>query len=117
MGVKLGFPGYFTAVIYHHLSTSVAVAGTYQICWVLGCGHALYFIVISIHEKTTPSHSQGTIGLELIDQVPDLDAVLVAVSGGGLSSGIATAVKSLRPSCRIYLVTPQGKPVVHPFLF
>ncbi len=44
---------------------------------------------------------QGTIGLELVEQVPELDAVLVPVGGGGLISGIAVAVKSLRPAARV----------------
>lgn len=52
---------------------------------------------------------QGTIGLELLEQVPDLDAVLVSVSGGGLAAGITTAIKAIKPECKIYLVTPQGK--------
>lgn len=55
--------------------------------------------------------TQGTIGLELLEEVPELDAVLVTISGGGLSSGIATAVKSLRPQTRVYLVTPKGMTV------
>ncbi|BFZ19355.1 hypothetical protein BsWGS_22394 [Bradybaena similaris] len=52
---------------------------------------------------------QGTVGLEILEQVPDVEAVLVAISGGGLSSGIATAVKALKPSVKIFLVTPKGK--------
>lgn len=43
---------------------------------------------------------QGTIALELLEQVPDLDAILVAVSGGGLSSGVLMAAKSLNPSIK-----------------
>jgi threonine dehydratase len=44
---------------------------------------------------------QGSVGLELLEQVPDLAAVLVPVGGGGLASGIAIAVKSARPSVRV----------------
>lgn len=40
---------------------------------------------------------QGTIGLEILDQLPDVDAVVVPVGGGGLISGIAFAIKTLRP--------------------
>lgn len=50
---------------------------------------------------------QGTIGLELLEQVPDVDVILVPVSGGGLISGIATAVKSLRPEVRVIGVEPE----------
>ena len=47
---------------------------------------------------------QGTLGLELVEQVPDLDLVIVPAGGGGLVAGIAVAVKSLRPSARIVAV-------------
>jgi threonine dehydratase len=49
---------------------------------------------------------QGTIGLELLEQVPDVETVLVPVSGGGLISGVATAVKVLRPDVRVVGVEP-----------
>ncbi|XP_020813187.1 uncharacterized protein LOC110188002 [Drosophila serrata] len=44
---------------------------------------------------------QGTIGLEILEQVPDLDAVVVPVGGGGLIAGIATAVKAISPNTKI----------------
>lgn len=44
---------------------------------------------------------QGTLGLEIIEQVPDIDAVVVPVGGGGLIAGVALAVKTLRPECMI----------------
>ncbi len=43
---------------------------------------------------------QGTIGLEILDQLPDVDAVIVPIGGGGLISGVAFAIKSLRPRSR-----------------
>lgn len=49
---------------------------------------------------------QGTIGLELVEQVPELDCVLVPVGGGGLISGISIAIKSLRPQVRMVGVEP-----------
>jgi len=45
----------------------------------------------------------GTMGLEIVEQVPDLDAVLVPVGGGGLIAGVALAVKSLRPDALVYV--------------
>ena len=42
---------------------------------------------------------QGTIGLEILDQLPDVNAVVVPVGGGGLISGVAYAIKHLRPQC------------------
>lgn len=53
---------------------------------------------------------QGTIGLELLDQLPDLDAVIVPIGGGGLISGIAFAIKSLNPNVKVYGVQAQGAP-------
>ena len=44
------------------------------------------------------SPGQGTIGLELLEQLPDMDAVIVPVGGGGLISGVAFAIKSLNPN-------------------
>src|SRR6478672_5184367 len=47
---------------------------------------------------------QGTMGLEILEQVPDLDAVIVPVGGGGLLAGVALAVKSLRPQTKVIAV-------------
>jgi threonine dehydratase len=51
---------------------------------------------------------QGTIGLELVEQRPDVETVLSPVSGGGLLAGITVAVSALRPSTRIVAVEPAG---------
>jgi threonine dehydratase len=51
---------------------------------------------------------QGTVGLELLEDVPELELVAVPVGGGGLISGIATAVKGLSPSTRVVGVEPEG---------
>jgi threonine dehydratase len=51
---------------------------------------------------------QGTLGLELLDDVPGLDCVLIAIGGGGLIAGMAAAIKQRRPSVRIVGVEPVG---------
>jgi threonine dehydratase len=51
---------------------------------------------------------QGTIGLELIEQVPDMDAIVVPIGGGGLIAGIALAIKTLKPDALIYGVEPTN---------
>ena len=56
---------------------------------------------------------QGTVGLEIVEDVPDADVVLVQVGGGGLVSGIATAVKGLRPDARVVAVEPERSPALH----
>ncbi|MCI1686203.1 MAG: threonine ammonia-lyase [Prevotella sp.] len=53
---------------------------------------------------------QGTIGLELLDQLPGLEAVVVPVGGGGLISGVAFALKSLNPKVQVYGVQAEGAP-------
>jgi threonine dehydratase len=56
---------------------------------------------------------QGTVGLEIAEDVPDVDVVLVPVGGGGLASGIATAVKGLRPEARVVGVEPELSTALH----
>ncbi|MDE7162768.1 MAG: threonine ammonia-lyase [Clostridia bacterium] len=53
---------------------------------------------------------QGTIGLEIMEQIKDADIVVVPVGGGGLVSGVAFAVKSLNPKVRVYGVQSTGAP-------
>ena len=58
----------------------------------------------------------GTIGLEILDDLPDADRVLVPFGGGGLSVGIASAVKAMRPDTRVYAVEPEtGAPLTAAF--
>lgn len=51
---------------------------------------------------------QGTIGLEIAEQLPDVDAVLVPIGGGGLIAGVASALRQLKPACRIIGVQAAG---------
>lgn len=53
---------------------------------------------------------QGTIGLEILEQLPDVEAVIVPIGGGGLISGVAFALKNLRPDIKIYGVQAAGAP-------
>ena len=53
---------------------------------------------------------QGTIGLEIINDLDDIDAVIVPIGGGGLISGVAYAIKSIRPSIKVYGVQAAGAP-------
>jgi threonine dehydratase len=49
----------------------------------------------------------GTIGLEILEDLPDPDAVVIPFGGGGLSVGIASAIKAVRPACKIFTTEPQ----------
>lgn len=55
---------------------------------------------------------QGTIGLEILEDLPDVDTLIVPIGGGGLISGIAVAVKTLKPSCRIIGVVSNQAPAM-----
>jgi threonine dehydratase len=56
---------------------------------------------------------QGTVGVEILEDAPEADVVLVPVGGGGLVSGIATAVKGMRPGARVVAVEPERSPALH----
>ena len=51
---------------------------------------------------------QGTVGLELLEQIADIDVVVVPVGGGGLLAGVATAIKSIRPDIEVVAAEPAG---------
>ncbi len=63
-----------------------------------------------VHPFEGPLTSLGTatVGMELCTAVPSLDAVIVPIGGGGLSSGVAAAVKLMQPDCAVYGVEPRG---------
>ena len=56
---------------------------------------------------------QGTVGLEMIDEVKDLNTILVPIGGGGLITGIASAVKQIDPSIRIIGIVSKGAPAMY----
>lgn len=56
---------------------------------------------------------QGTIGLEIVNQLPEVDQVVVPIGGGGLISGIAFAIKHLKPSCKVIGVQAAGAPSMY----
>ena len=56
---------------------------------------------------------QGTLGLEILEDVPDVDAIIIPVGGGGLIAGIATAVKAIKPAVKIVGVEPINAPTLH----
>jgi len=53
---------------------------------------------------------QGTCGLEIVEDLPEVETVVVPIGGGGLSSGVARAIKLLRPNARVVGVEPEGSP-------
>jgi threonine dehydratase len=64
-------------------------------------------------EGKTVAIGTGTVGLELLEDAPDLDAVIVPIGGGGLCAGIAAVVKQMRPQCQVFGVEPEGADSMH----
>jgi threonine dehydratase len=70
------------------------------------CDEAEGFFVHPVQDERVMA-GNGTIGLELAEELPDADAVLVPWGGGGLFTGIASALAALRPEARVYAVQPE----------
>ena len=88
------------------------VKGVYDDAFQKACELQKESGAVLIHPFNDPDviAGQGTIGLEILNELPDADAVIVPVGGGGLISGIAFAVKTLKPDCKVYGVQASGAP-------
>ncbi len=64
--------------------------------------------LIHPYEGLRVSEGTGTLGLEFLEQAPDLDAVIVPIGGGGLASGVSAAIKLHKPECAVFGVEPFG---------
>jgi threonine dehydratase len=64
-------------------------------------------------EGRFPALGSATLGLEIVEDVPTVDAVIVPVGGGGLCAGVAAAIKLVRPQCEIWAVEPEGADSMH----
>lgn len=65
---------------------------------------SVIYLVMEVSFRYDHPHilsGQGTLGLEIVEEVPDLEAVVIPVGGGGLLAGVAVAVKGLRPDVQI----------------
>ena len=89
-----------------------------QVCLVPGAYDDAYAYAVKLQQETGATFihpfddeqviaGQGTIGLEILDQLPDVEAVVVPIGGGGLISGVATAVKLLNPTVKVYGVQAE----------
>ena len=65
------------------------------------------YVLVPPYDDETLIAGQGTVGLEILDDLPDVETVLVPVSGGGLISGVAAAIKQSRPEARVFGVEPE----------
>src|SRR3569623_1427715 len=82
----------------------VQVEGGYDAAW--GAAQRLAaerdLVVVHAFDDRDVIAGQGTMGLEIFEQVPDIDALLIAVGGGGMVAGVAAALKALRPGLRVF---------------
>jgi threonine dehydratase len=94
--------GYGARVILHGQHFGEALAHAESLRDELG--------LVMIHPYDDPAviAGQGTVGLEILEDSPSADVVVVPAGGGGLVAGIAGAVKARRPSCRLYAVEPEA---------
>ncbi|KAK0424277.1 hypothetical protein QR680_008587 [Steinernema hermaphroditum] len=65
--------------------------------------------IIDPHNDYDVMAGQGTLGLELLEQVPSLDTVIIAIGGGGLAGGVSRYITEKNPSCKVLCVEPEGK--------
>jgi len=93
---------YGAEVVFHGTSFDDAVAHAHQ----LQQQHGYTYVHAFNDEKIIAG--QGTIGLELLESLPDLDVLVVPIGGGGLIGGIAIAIKTLRPQTRVVGVQAVG---------
>lgn len=94
--------GYGAAVILHgaHFGEALAHAEA------LRDAHGL--TMIHAYDDPMVIAGQGTVGLEILEDLPTVDVVVVGAGGGGLIGGIVSAIKAIRPACRVYAVEPVG---------
>lgn len=92
-----------------------------EVCLVKGVYDDAYNKAIELRDKEGYSFihpfddpdviaGQGTIGIEIVNQLPNVDAIVVPIGGGGLIAGVAYTVKQINPSCKIYGVQAAGAP-------
>jgi threonine dehydratase len=65
-------------------------------------------VFVSAYDDDAIITGQGSLGCELLEDLPEIDCVLIPIGGGGLFSGVATAIKEVRPSCRVIGVQAAG---------
>ncbi len=95
-----------------------------QVCLVEGCYDDAYNKAMSLKDEMSLTFvhpfddenviaGQGTIGLEIVNDIDNIDAVIVPVGGGGLISGVAYAIKAINPRIKVYGVQASGAPSMY----
>ena len=98
--------GYGAEVVLHGASSIEAFARAHELA------EERSLTLVHPFDDEAIMAGQGTVGLEILEQMPDVEDVIVPIGGGGLIAGIAVAVKELRPSARVFGVEPTGAAVM-----
>ena len=98
--------GYGADVVLHGASGMEAFARAHELAAERG------LVFVHPFDDADIQAGQGTVGLEILEQEPDVEAVIVPIGGGGLIAGIAVAIKEQRPDVRVYGVEPTGAAVM-----
>ena len=90
----------------------VLIDGIYDDAYAAACAEVERTGAMFVHpfDDDDVIAGQGTIGLEILEDMSSVEAVVVPIGGGGLASGIAVAVKTLNPNCKVYGVQAAGAP-------
>ncbi len=90
----------------------VLIDGIYDDAYAAACAEVEKTGAMFVHpfDDDDVIAGQGTIGLEILEDMSSVEAVIVPIGGGGLASGIAVAIKTLNPNCKVYGVQAAGAP-------
>ena len=90
----------------------VLIYGIYDDAYAAACAEVEKTGAMFVHpfDDDDVIAGQGTIGLEILEDMSSVEAVVVPIGGGGLASGIAVAIKTLNPNCKVYGVQAAGAP-------
>ena len=98
------------------LGAKVILCGENQEDAEFACQQAVFengFVDVSPFDDPYVIAGQGTIGLEILDQKPDINSIVLPLSGGGLAAGVALAVKEIKPKIKVFGVTMENGAAMH----
>ncbi len=101
---RLGAERLGARVFLHGVTTAERMERARELCRDEG------LTLVPPYDHRTIIAGQGTIGMEIVEDCPGVGTVIVPVGGGGLSAGVAAAVKLIRPQARVIVVEPEGSP-------
>jgi len=113
--VPVGTPMFKQAAIRSHGAEVIAIGATWDETDRHAREDSTQRGAVYVHPFADPMvvAGQGTVGLEIVEQIAPLDVLLIAIGGGGLIGGVSVAVHDVRPDVRIIGIEPEGAPTMH----